>query len=117
MGERGQILIKRTGVYLYTHWNGDLLKVILYHALKKKWRWTDDEYLARIIFDVMTKGEHNQESGYGIGTVEHTDLGYPLLEVDCEKQKITEYDEKKQTWTFEGFLKFMEKEAVVERMM
>lgn len=101
MGERGQIKINDTGVYLYTHWTGYTLKSILQKALNKKVRWDDAEYFTRILFDVMTELE-GEETGYGIGTSKHGDLGYPLLIVDTENQLVKE---KKTTWTFEEFIK------------
>jgi hypothetical protein len=101
MGDRGQVLIKDTGVYLYTHWAGYRLKEDVKRALKRKQRWNDDEYLARIIFDEMKRlGKDKEkdymtfaptdtgETGYGIGTILHTDLNNPLITIDCEKQRI-----------------------------
>ena len=100
MGERGQIKIDK--VYLYTHWRGFALKEILAEALSKKWRWSDKEYLTRIIFDVMTKNERDTETGYGIGTNMHFDLGYPLLVVDVDNKIVQEGNQK---WSFEDFIK------------
>lgn len=102
MGECGQIFIRDTGVYLYAHWSGYDLKQALHEALNKQWRWSDVEYLTRIIFDVMVGEDQGQETSFGIGTIQHLDLNYPLLEVDVEKQTITE-DGKK--WSFEEFIK------------
>jgi hypothetical protein len=31
-------------------------------------RWDDDAYLARIMFDQMTLGDHGEETGFGITT-------------------------------------------------
>lgn len=113
MGERGQILIRDSGVYLYTHWGGDVLKQILQEALKKRWRWNDEEYLTRIIFDVMVGEGQGEETGLGIGTKIHGDLGYPLLIVDVENKKVEEkhFDYVKEEvtktikeWTFEEFI-------------
>lgn len=107
MGDRGQILIKDIGVYLYTHWSGCALKALLQDALAKRWRWNDEEYLARIIFDVMSDGSHGEETGFGIGTTEHNDLNNPLLVVDCKKQVVSEIGEEgiNKSWSFEEFLK------------
>lgn len=102
MGERGQILIKDTGVYLYTHWTGYRLKNILQESLSKKWRWNDEDYLTRIIFDVMTKEEHGTDTGYGIGSTQKSDLNYPLLIVDVKNQMVFE---ELKLWSFENFLK------------
>lgn len=101
MGERGQILIKDTGVYLYTHWGGHGLKEMLQNVLSRNVRWNDEEYLSRIIFSEMIKDEIDGETGYGIGTMEHGDLNYPLLIIDVKKQTIKE---QSKTWTFEKFI-------------
>ena len=100
MGERGQIKIGN--IFLYTHWEGYAIKKMLQNALAKKWRWDDEEYLRRIIFCEMVKNDIEQETGYGIGDALHTDLNYPLLEVDVKNQEIIE-DKKK--WSFEKFIK------------
>jgi len=105
MGERGQIFIKDTGVYLYTHWGGYELKETLQKALAKNWRWGDEEYLARVIFSVMIEDEVNEETGYGIGTQIHGDLNHPLLIVDVNEKTITEDTEEPKTWTFKEFVK------------
>lgn len=111
MGDRSQIAIKEYGekakVFLYGHWMGDP-RPILQEALKKNQRWDDNEYLARIIFDVMTEGMHGEETGFGIGTRKHGDIEHPIPVLDCEKQTITwikgEYsDEIPEKCTFEEF--------------
>lgn len=88
MGDRGQIKIKDSGVYLYAHWRGEELPRILQESLAKKWRWDDDEYLARIIFDAMIGKEQGEEASFGIGTSKHCDIEHPLLVVDCKNQKV-----------------------------
>jgi|SRR3972149_913672 len=102
MGERGQILIKDTGVYLYTHWTGYNLKQILQKALAKKWGWDVASYLTRIIFDVMTEGKHGEKTGYGISDNQQSDLNWPLLIVDVKNQMVIE---ELKLWSFENFLK------------
>ena len=87
MGDRGQIHIKDSGVWLYTHWGATELPDILRRALARKQRWSDDEYLARIIFSEMIRDEINEETGYGIGKGQHTDVNR-VLEVDCQNQQV-----------------------------
>lgn len=99
MGDRGQVKIGK--VYLYTHWGGSNLKEDVKTALAKRWRWEDDEYLARIIFDVMTHGQNGEETGFGIGTSMHGDLNNPLVEVDCDKREVRI---EKKKWSFEEFI-------------
>lgn len=105
MGDRGQVFIEDTGVYLYTHWQASELVENVKIALKKKWRWDDPEYLARIIFDTMTVGQHNQETDFGIGTHKHDDI-WLLITVNCEKQAITidDYTKGGGTVSFEKFI-------------
>ncbi|NIS94938.1 MAG: hypothetical protein GTN97_03310 [Nitrosopumilaceae archaeon] len=88
MGSRGQILIKDTGVYLYTHYSAMKLPEMLHSALSKKLRLDDPEYLARIIFCEMVKDDLEGELNFGIDTILHDDV-WLLLVVDCEKQKVT----------------------------
>ncbi len=87
MGCRGQVQIKPDNVFLYTHWGASVLPETVKVALSKKWRWDDSEYLARIIFDVMTDGAKD-ETGFGIGAAQHNDIE-TLVVVDCDEQTVT----------------------------
>jgi hypothetical protein len=90
MGDRAQVLIQRNDerVYLYAHWSGSDLPATVQRALKRKQRWTDLEYLARIVFCEMIKGQEAEETGFGIGTAEHGDLDHPVIVVDVDKQTV-----------------------------
>lgn len=79
MGARAQVFIKDAGVYLYTHWGADNLENVVMQSLNSergKNRRTDDEYLARIIFEDMIEAEggRGEETGFGIGTSMHGDI-------------------------------------------
>jgi len=111
MGDRGQVLIKDTGVYLYTHWGASALEKVVMQAIAKKWRWNDEEYLTRIIFDEMTKGQRDQETGFGIGTGEHGDI-WKLVTVNCKDQTVTLRGEDGWTKTFEE----INKEVMAEKI-
>jgi hypothetical protein len=90
MGARAQVLIKDEGVYLYTHWGAEELGDDVIKAIKSeagKGRWDDPEYLARIIFDCMKGDDITGETGFGIGTKEHSDIEC-LVTVDCAKRAI-----------------------------
>jgi len=92
MGTRAQVFIKDEGVYLYQHWDGDNLMDKVVKAVNSpvgKGRQDDPEYLARIIFCEMVRGDEAGETGYGIGTNMHGDIEY-LVTVDCKKRTITE---------------------------
>lgn len=103
MGDRRCILVKAddvdTGVFLYTHWHGETLPLTLQAALKKRWRWTDESYLTRIIFDQMTGGSQ-EETGYGISTTE-TSCDHALLTVNVTRQEVAC---GARTWSFEEYL-------------
>lgn len=99
MGEIGQIVIEhedrnegkllaKESVYLYTHWRGYELHAIAQEALARKQRWDDPEYLSRIIFDTMTKGATDRETGFGIGTGLHGDLGYPVVAISTARSEV-----------------------------
>jgi hypothetical protein len=110
MGDRAQIHIKDTGVYLYTHWDGWRLEAIVQAALARKQRWDDVEYLTRIIFSEMIKKDIDGETGYGIGTALHGDA-YKVIEIDCGRQVISIGNLK---LTFDGFVDAYKKLAAVE---
>ena len=73
--------------------------------LAKKWRWDDPPYLARIIFDVMTKGSRDEETGFGISTSPAGDA-WRLVEVDCAEQvvRIVDNGEEKVRKSFTNFI-------------
>jgi len=116
MGARGNIVIhdgNDAPVWLYTHWGGEELKVTLARALKRGVRWDDAPYLARIVFDEMTKGRQGEETGFGIST-QMCDNEYPILHVHPDGEEgyveIRDADDKTvaEKYTFKGFvLKFL----------
>lgn len=92
MGDRGQVLIKDEGVYLYTHWRASELEGVVRKALERGTsRWNDPEYLARIIFCEMIKGREMELTGFGIGTKQYSDV-WRIIEIDCKNQKVTKID-------------------------
>lgn len=96
MGDRANIIIKQhngeaeSELWLYTHWSGADLPEILQTAMRRKIRWSDEAYLARVILCEMIRvsGELDGETGIGITTYE-TDSSYPFLVVDAKKQEIS----------------------------
>ena len=104
MGDRANVHVFEgkgdNGVYLYTHWNGTELPVTLQTALRRKQRWTDVAYLARIIFGEMVKGEEAGVTGFGIGT-SMCDGQARILHVDTESQTVTVNEGRK--FSFEEY--------------
>lgn len=119
MGTRSQVHFINSGVYLYQHWDGNLLASRVQRGLSLNERWDDEEYLTRIIFDSMKseieaylKKEYGEKpyTGFGIGTTRHWDIEY-LVEIDVEKQTVKVLsgfgDDMTPDWigTFEQFVK------------
>lgn len=89
MGDRANVVIRdewpdqgdNEAVFLYSHWGGHYLPDTLREALASeagKDRWTDDPYLARIVFNRMTANSPDAATGFGIST-RLCDNEYPLL--------------------------------------
>lgn len=96
MGDRANIVIQeRDGglIYLYSHWGGTDLWETLRGTLAKRWRWDDSSYLARLIFQDMTRGSEDEETGFGIST-HLCDNEHPLLVVNCESKSVGVYREE-----------------------
>lgn len=121
MGDRGNVKVlmhsglperegREDAVYLYAHWAGTELPILLQRALARRERWQDESYLARIIFCEMVKGEEDGETGYGIASYQ-PDNEHPILVVDCEKQQVRIEDAQygrwggeKREWSFDDFV-------------
>ena len=92
MGDRANVFMKgyqeEPGVFMYTHWSGYDLPVTVQRALQKRWRWSDPQYLARIIFCEMIKGQEDRETGYGLSAVVG-DGDYRVVQVDAYTQTVT----------------------------
>jgi hypothetical protein len=95
MGDRANVRMKYDTddqpIYLYTHWTGTELPATVQRALKRKLRWNDGAYLARIIFDEMTRGVQGQETGFGIAPFV-CDNEHPVIEVDVALQRVAFYN-------------------------
>lgn len=103
MVNRAQVLMNSTGVYLFTHDNGDKLESIVKKVLQTKQGWEDPEYLTRMVFTQMTKGSKNIKDGFGIGTRYHIScLQHPLIIVDSVLKLVFVGEEMQ---TFEEFIK------------
>ena len=113
MGDRGNIVLRYEengegpkDIYLYTHWGGSELPTTLQTALNRKLRWDDSSYLGRIIFNGLTKGQEDGETGYGISPTV-TDNEHDFLMVELDKQKVSrvhpDSGKTKASWTFEEF--------------
>jgi len=116
MGDRGNIVVDDGGkrVFLYSHWSGGDLPQVLSKALGRKQRWSDGQYLARIIFCEMLAGSSEGlegETGFGI-SAEVGDNEYPYLVVDCGAGKVRiedadsyKFKGKRREFSFADFVK------------
>jgi len=66
MGDRGQVSVKGADVFFYDHWNCSRLAETVRAALVRAAGRLDSEYLARIVFCEMVRGEELETTGYGI---------------------------------------------------
>lgn len=125
MGDRGNIVVRqdsktnRDDVWLYTHWGGFQIAEVVHKALKRRLRWTDASYLARIIFCQLVGKHVAGEDGFGISCA-IGDNEHPIVVVDVEAKSVFVVPEKRlidnrlpdtldakdatHAWTFEEFI-------------
>lgn len=106
MGARAQVKIEDTGVFLYTHWGSKEIEDTVRKALQRRQRWTDPEYLARIVFSQMTRGYEESNTGFGICNSRHWDIAV-LITLNCAKQTVTVEDVREKTQETSTFTKFI----------
>lgn len=82
-------------VFIYSHWGGDEdvnsspLAEQVRAALKRRERWGDESYLARIIFSEIVKDDIDGEAGYGLSpTAWYCDEEFPRIVVDLEDATV-----------------------------
>ena len=90
MGDRSNIAIQDTNgnrVYLYAHWTGEDILTVVKDVLERRERWNDEPYLARMMFNAMTRGDEDASTGFGITTY-LSDYDYPVIVVSPSEQKV-----------------------------
>lgn len=112
MGDRANVYVHQgttPGVYLYTHWRGTELPDIVRRALAHGERWSDDQYLARIILDEMTGARDDAFAGYGISAY-IGDGGSRIVDVDTVLQVVTLVlsGDLSEAWPFRAYVKLQE---------
>lgn len=114
MGDRANVVVKNSntiGVWIYTHWGGYELAGRVQKALAKKWRWDDESYLTRIIYDEVVRGSEREETGLGISTY-MGDNEHKIVVVCVNEQRVkfviegndVYIDKGVHSWTFEEFI-------------
>lgn len=122
MGDRGNIVVldcradRAVPIYLYSHWNGCALPLVVRDALRRECRWNDPPYLTRILFDQMTKGRQGNETGAGISAWLN-DNEHFLVVVNTMEQTVSFSEETSiddatgvptkhiATWSFKDYIK------------
>lgn len=115
MGDRANIIIEGDGdmfpapVYFYTHGRGSEIKRSLQATLRRKQRWDDHPYLARMIFCDLIGDYAKESTGFGIST-RIGDGARNLLCVNMQQQMVRKLDSPEDInapvaaqWTFEEF--------------
>lgn len=99
MGDRSNIVVEQADgqrIFLYGHWMGaDAINVVA-QVLSRKERWSDESYLARMLFSKMVEGNLDGDTGYGISTYQVDNDGYPLIVLKPASQTI--FLEKDNRW-------------------
>lgn len=103
MGDRSNVAILQhnadEAVVLYSHWDGEGLYAKVARALdtpEARARWSDDAYLARIVFQYILDLAGFTETGYGISTG-LCDNEYQILVLDPTTQRAALRDEASYT--------------------
>lgn len=90
MGDRSNIAIQDTNgnrVYLYAHWLGEDILTVVKDVLERRERWDDEPYLARMMFNAMTRGDEDDSTGFGISTY-LSDYDYPVIVVSPKEERV-----------------------------
>jgi hypothetical protein len=89
MGDRGNVYFKQAEVFLYTHWSGSDLSITVRDALKRgKDRWTDDQYLPRIVFcELIGAKKWTETTGFGISHKMGDGSGHVIV-VDTHEETV-----------------------------
>lgn len=99
MGDRANIVVQQANgdrIYLYGHWMGADAINVTTEVLSRRTRWADESYLTRMLFNKMTAGDEEGETGYGIATYPVDNDGYPFIVLKPETMTI--FLEKDNRW-------------------
>lgn len=77
----------KDSIFLYTHWDGTRLPILVHEALARRERWTDTAYLTRIVFSTMVRGHEKESTSYGISTW-ICDNEHAIIVLNTDKQTI-----------------------------
>lgn len=120
MGDRGNIFFvdrleddELEGVYMYTHWSGSMLPLLVRDALERgRGRWGDPQYLARVVFCELVKDSILEETGYGLSS-RLGDNEHIVIRIDDRSSRVSFHEPGKErlpgdsglvSWSYEEFL-------------
>ena len=107
MGDRINVVLyydeeETKQVTFYSHWGGYGMLQCVADALNRgRRRWSDESYLARIIFSEMIKDEIMELTGYGIYPDEYHDAGRETIYVNLYKQTVRQGS---LAWNYDDFI-------------
>lgn len=125
MGDRRQIKLVYNGndeqpageLYIYTHWHGSELELIVANALDRgRDRWTDETYLARIIISEVIKASGIDETT-GVGIAPYfMDTSYGEFTIDFRFNHVELADDRDEisVYSYEQFVQLMLKGVLNE---
>jgi len=93
MGDRANVVVvddDGSAVWFYCHGRGLSAFQRARAAIARRARWSDDSYLARIVYDALVKGDEGTETGFGISTGP-TGSQRPVLVIFPAHQKVASY--------------------------
>jgi hypothetical protein len=91
MGDRSNIVIQQSNgdrVYLYGHWLGSSAIGVVQGVLERHERWSDESYLARMLFNEMTSEDPDSSTGFGISANYMPDNEHPLIVLTPETKEV-----------------------------
>lgn len=104
-------------MYLYSHWRGYEMPILVRDALARQQRWSDGQYLTRIVFDGIKGDDTESETGFGIGA-QIGDNGWPVIVLDPKHQMVRIAEEGNERLgpylrevTFTGFIEMDDDEV------
>jgi hypothetical protein len=107
MGDRANVVIRdgHGEVWFYLHWSGHSVARLVQRALRRRERWNDAPYLARIVFCSLLDGDTDGTTGLGISSG-MCDNEHLITVVDVSSQQVvlrTEGGDNKRSWSFDAF--------------
>ena len=118
MGDRANVRLdyytsgeKKDSIFIYTHWEGHHLPIMVHEGLALKARWEDPAYLTRIIADSIIPAPdlaYNRSTGYGISPW-MCDNEHAIIVLNTDKKTIgLEYEKGEIKFEHVPYLTFIE---------